>query len=47
MSLNDHEQVIRGRGTVLRLSLWQGGPVDEGLALAGFHGQWIEWRAGA
>jgi hypothetical protein len=34
------------RGAVLRLSLWPDGPVDEVLALASFHGQWIEWRAG-
>jgi hypothetical protein len=34
------------RGAVLRLSLWPDGPVDEILALASFHGQWIEWRAG-
>ena len=33
------------RGAVLRLSLWPDGPVDEVLALASFHGQWIEWRA--
>ena len=34
------------RGAVLRLSLWPDGPVGEVLALASFHGQWIEWRAG-
>jgi hypothetical protein len=33
------------RGAVLRLSLWPHGPVDEKLALASFHGQWIDWRA--
>lgn len=33
------------RGAVLRLSLWPHGPTDEALALASFHGQWIEWRA--
>lgn len=33
------------RGAVLRLSLWPDGPVDEVLALASFHGQWIEWQA--
>lgn len=32
------------RGGVLRLSLWPDGPVDEALAVASFHGQWIEWR---
>lgn len=32
------------RGAALRLSLWPHGPVDEKLALASFHGQWIEWR---
>ncbi len=32
------------RGAVLRLSLWPHGPIDEELALASFHGQWIEWR---
>ena len=32
------------RGAVLRLSLWPHGPVDHALALAAFHGQWIEWR---
>jgi hypothetical protein len=35
------------RGAVLRLSLWPHGPVDEVLALASFHGQWIEWRGAA
>jgi len=35
------------RGAVLRLSLWPNGPVDEVLAVASFHGQWIEWRAEA
>jgi hypothetical protein len=34
------------RGAVLRLSMWPDGPVDEVLALASYHGQWIEWRAG-
>jgi len=34
------------RGAVLRLSLWPDGPVDDVLASASFHGQWIEWRAG-
>jgi hypothetical protein len=33
------------RGAVLRLSLWPDGPADEVLAVASFHGQWIEWRA--
>ena len=33
------------RGAVLRLSLWPDGPVDEVLAVASFHGQWIEWQA--
>jgi len=33
------------RGAVLRLSLWPDGPVDEFLAVASFHGQWIEWQA--
>jgi hypothetical protein len=32
------------RGAILRLSLWPHGPVDERLAVASFHGQWIEWR---
>jgi hypothetical protein len=32
------------RGAVLRLSLWPHGPLDEKLAVASFHGQWIEWR---
>jgi hypothetical protein len=32
------------RGAVLRLSLWPHGPIDGKLALASFHGQWIEWR---
>ncbi len=32
------------RGAMLRLSLWPHGPIDEALALASFHGQWIEWR---
>jgi hypothetical protein len=32
------------RGAILRLSLWPHGPVDERLALASFHGHWIEWR---
>jgi len=32
------------RGAILRLSLWPHGPIDEKLALASFHGQWIEWR---
>jgi hypothetical protein len=31
------------RGAVLRLSLWPHGPLDKRLALASFHGQWIEW----
>jgi hypothetical protein len=31
-------------GAVLRLSLWPDGPVDQELASASFHGQWIEWR---
>jgi hypothetical protein len=31
------------RGAALRLSLWPQGPVDKKLALASFHGQWIEW----
>lgn len=31
-------------GAILRLSLWPHGPVDEKLALASFHGQWLEWR---
>ena len=31
------------RGGVLRLSLWPQGPVDKKLALASYHGQWIEW----
>ena len=35
------------RGAVLRLSLWPDGRVDEVLAVASFHGQWIEWQAGA
>jgi hypothetical protein len=34
-------------GAVLRLSLWPQGPIDEKLALASFHGQWLEWRADA
>ena len=33
------------RGAVLRLSMWPDEPVDEILALASFHGQWLEWRA--
>ena len=34
------------RGAVLRLSLWpEPDQVDEVLAVASFHGQWIEWRA--
>jgi hypothetical protein len=33
------------RGAVLRLSLWPDGPADEVLAVASFHGQWIEWQA--
>jgi len=32
------------RGARLRLSLWPHGPVDALLALADFHGQWLEWR---
>ena len=32
------------RGAILRLSLWPHGPIDETLALASFHGQWIEWH---
>lgn len=35
------------RGAVLRLSLWPGGPVDQRLALASFHGAWIEWGPAA
>jgi hypothetical protein len=35
------------RGAVLRLSLWPDEPVDEVLAVASFHGRWIEWQAGA
>jgi hypothetical protein len=35
------------RGAVLRLSLWPHGPIDQKLALASFHGQWIEWRGAA
>ena len=31
------------RGGVLRLSIWPQGPVDKKLALASYHGQWIEW----
>jgi hypothetical protein len=31
------------RGGVLRLSLWPQGTVDRKLALADFHGQWIDW----
>jgi hypothetical protein len=34
------------RGALLRLSLWPNGPVDEKLAVASFHGQWIEWGGG-
>jgi hypothetical protein len=33
------------RGATLRLSLWPKGPIDAKLAVASFHGQWIEWRA--
>lgn len=33
-------------GAILRLSLWPRGPVDAELAVASFHGQWIEWTAG-
>ena len=32
------------RGAVLRLSLWPRGLVDAPLAVADFHGRWIEWR---
>jgi hypothetical protein len=35
------------RGAVLRLSLWPHGPLDEAIAVASFHGQWIEWRGAA
>jgi hypothetical protein len=38
------ESKARG-GAILRLSLWPHGPVDEELAAASFHGQWIEWTA--
>jgi hypothetical protein len=31
------------RGAVLRLSLWPNGPIDKPLAVASFHGAWIEW----
>ena len=32
------------RGAVVRLSLWPHGPVDEAIAVADFHGRWLEWR---
>ncbi|WP_158815698.1 DUF2332 domain-containing protein [Methylocapsa sp. S129] len=32
------------RGARVRLSLWPQGPVDELLAVADFHGRWLEWR---
>jgi hypothetical protein len=32
------------RGAVVRLSLWPHGPVDEPIAVADFHGRWLEWR---
>ncbi len=32
------------RGAVVRLSLWPQGPVDEPIAVADFHGRWLEWR---
>lgn len=32
------------RGAVVRLSLWPQGPVDEAIAVADFHGRWLEWR---
>jgi hypothetical protein len=32
------------RGALLRLSLWPRGPIDAALALADFHGRWLEWR---
>jgi len=32
------------RGAVLRLSIWPDGPVDAKLAVASFHGAWIDWQ---
>jgi hypothetical protein len=32
------------RGAVLRLSLWPHGPHDAPLAVADYHGRWLEWR---
>ena len=32
------------RGAVVRLSLWPHGPLDEPIALADYHGRWLEWR---
>lgn len=32
------------RGAMVRLSLWPHGVVDEPIAVADFHGRWLEWR---
>jgi hypothetical protein len=32
------------RSAVVRLSLWPHGPLDEPIAVADYHGRWLEWR---
>ncbi|MGO8834551.1 MAG: DUF2332 domain-containing protein [Roseiarcus sp.] len=32
------------RGAMVRLSLWPHGPLDEPVAVADYHGRWLEWR---
>ncbi len=32
------------RGATVRLSLWPHGPLDEPIAVADYHGRWLEWR---